>query len=94
MELIQKNMNTLFAQLGEANDDNSIALFIALHGVLNGATQLHEAPCWTASQANFLREALLLDAAWAPVVDELNARLHRIERYGVNKRSYSFFTMA
>ena len=77
MELMEKNMNTLFAQLGEASDDNSIELFIALHGTLTGATRLHEAPCWTASQASFLREALLLDAAWAPVVDELNARLHR-----------------
>jgi hypothetical protein len=77
MELIEKNMNTLFAQLGEANDDTSIALFIELHGTLTGATQLHEAPCWTASQASFLRDALLLDAAWAPVVDELNVRLHR-----------------
>jgi hypothetical protein len=77
MELMEKNMSALFAQLGEASDDNSIALFIALHGTLTGVTQLHEAPCWTASQASFLREALLLDAAWAPVVDELNTRLHR-----------------
>jgi hypothetical protein len=77
MELIDKNMNTLFAQLGEASDDASIELFIELHGSLNGNTQLHEALCWTASQASFLREALLLDAAWAPVVDELNTRLHR-----------------
>jgi hypothetical protein len=77
MELIEKSMSTLFAQLGEASDDISISLFIELHGTLTGATQLHEAPCWTASQASFLREALLLDAAWAPVVDELNVRLHR-----------------
>lgn len=77
MELMEKNMSALFAQLGEASDDTSIALFIELHGTLTGVTQLHEAPCWTASQASFLREALLLDAAWAPVVDELNTRLHR-----------------
>jgi hypothetical protein len=76
MELIEKSLNTLFAQLGEASDDASIALFIGLHGTLTGMTHLHEAPCWTPSQANFLREALLLDAAWAPVVDDLNARLH------------------
>jgi hypothetical protein len=30
------------------------------------------------SQASFLRDALMLDAAWAPVVDELNAKLHQV----------------
>ncbi|PUE10861.1 hypothetical protein B9Z51_00460 [Limnohabitans sp. T6-5] len=76
MELIEKSMKTLFEQLGEASDDASIDRFIAKHGLLDGSTHLHEAPFWTASQASFLREALVLDAAWAPVVDELNARLH------------------
>jgi hypothetical protein len=77
MELIEKNMSTLFAQLGEASDEAGIAHFIALHGSLSGGTHLHEAAFWSASQASFLREALVLDAAWAPVVDELNAKLHR-----------------
>jgi hypothetical protein len=77
MELIDMSMNTLFAQLGEASDDVGIARFIALHGSLDGGMQLHEASFWSASQASFLREALLLDAAWAPVVDALNATLHR-----------------
>lgn len=77
MELINKTMNNLFEQLGEASDDASIALFIQLHGTLAGGTCLHQATCWTAAQASFLKEALVLDAAWAPVVDELNTRLHR-----------------
>ena len=77
MEMIEKNMSTLFAQLGEASDEAGIAHFIALHAALAGATYLHEASYWSVSQAGFLRDATALDAAWAPVVDELNARLHR-----------------
>lgn len=76
MDTIVKSMNTLFQQLGEASDDASIALFIQLHGTLAGSIPLHEAPCWTSAQASFLKEALAQDAAWAPVVDELNSLLH------------------
>jgi hypothetical protein len=78
MELIEKSMSTLFAQLGEASDEDGIALFIERHATLSGGTLLHEATCWSTSQASFLREAILHDAAWAPVVDELNAKLHRV----------------
>jgi hypothetical protein len=77
MELIEKSMGSLFAQLGEASDDAGIAHFIARHGGLAGGTHLHDAPCWSPSQASFLREAVALDGAWSPVVDELNANLHR-----------------
>ena len=76
MELMDKSMSALFAQLGEANDEASIKRFIAKNRRLDGSTPLHEAPFWSASQASFLREALALDAAWAPVVDELNVSLH------------------
>lgn len=76
MEIVTISMRKLFAQLGEANDDLSISRFIQNHGKLAGGTHVHEAPCWTAAQADFLKEALAADAAWAPVVDELNTRLH------------------
>lgn len=76
MEMIVKCMSALFEQLGEASDEASIELFIQRHGTLAGDIPLHKAPCWTAAQACFLREALAQDAAWAPVVDELNTRLH------------------
>jgi hypothetical protein len=78
MELIEKNMSNLFAQLGEATDEVGMANFIKLHGSLPGGTRLHEATFWSTSQASFLRDALVLDAAWAPVVDELNAKLHQV----------------
>lgn len=76
MEMIEKNMTSLFDQLGEPSDEASIARFIAAYGGLAGETPLHKAAFWSASQASFLREAMVLDAAWAPVVDELNAKLH------------------
>jgi hypothetical protein len=76
MEMLEPNMQSLFAQLGEANDDASIARFIAKHGYLPGGTHLHEAPFWSPSQAAFLREAKQQDAEWAPVVDALNTKLH------------------
>jgi hypothetical protein len=53
-----------------------MAQFISLHATLAGGTPLHEARFWSVSQASFLREAIAQDAAWAPVVDELNAKLH------------------
>lgn len=80
MELIEKNMSSLFKQLGERHDDVGITNFIELHGGLPGDTPLHEAVFWSISQANFLREALVQDAAWAPVVDALNAALHAPKR--------------
>jgi hypothetical protein len=76
MELMEKCMTSLFEQLGEASDAVGIARFIELHGGLCGGTQLHEAVFWSASQASFLREARVQDAAWSHVVDELNVTLH------------------
>ncbi len=75
MERPVHNMSNLFAQLGQPNDEAAIARFIESHRPLAEAIQLHEAPFWTASQAGFLREALLQDADWAEVADELNAEL-------------------
>lgn len=70
------DMPSLFAQLGQADDAQAIDCFIATHSPLPGATQLHEAAFWSASQAAFLREAILDDAEWAEVVDALNTELH------------------
>lgn len=76
MELLEPNMHSLFAQLGEPNDDASIRRFIEKNGQLRGHLSLHEACFWTPAQAAFLREAIVQDANWAPVVDALNASLH------------------
>lgn len=76
MEEFVHDMSSLFAQLGLPADAASIAAFIATNGPLDSATPLAEAQFWSASQAAFLKEEIALDAAWAPVIDELNAELH------------------
>ncbi len=77
MELLSPTMNDLFAQLGEPDGTAAIARFMERHGPLDSGTKVHEAACWTPSQAAFLRDATALDANWAPVVDALNVQLHQ-----------------
>lgn len=76
MDTQQKNMQILFEQLGMNGDEASIEAFIAQHYPMSDDLKLSEAPFWTPSQAAFLKEEIVEDAEWAPVVDELNARLH------------------
>lgn len=76
MESPVHSMHKLFAQLGQASDERAIAQFIETWRPLGNDIQLHEADCWTPSQASFLRQALLDDADWAEVVDALNVGLH------------------
>lgn len=80
MERPVHNLSSLFAQLGEPNDEASIARFIETHGPLPDAQRFHEASFWTPSQARFLCESLLNDADWADAADELNMRLHQPHR--------------
>ncbi|MBK7900395.1 MAG: DUF2789 domain-containing protein [Azonexus sp.] len=76
MGSISYDMRNLFSQLGQANDADSIRRFIESKTPMGDAVLLHEAAFWSASQANFLREALLDDAEWASVIDALNSELH------------------
>jgi len=76
MERPVHSMSKLFSQLGQASDEAAIEQFIARHSPLAGGVQLHEADYWTPAQASFLREAILDDADWAEIVDELNSKLH------------------
>lgn len=76
MGSLSYDMSSLFSQLGQANDAGSIQRFIESHTPMGEDVLLHEAPFWTASQASFLREALLDDAEWASVIDALNSELH------------------
>lgn len=75
MERPIHNMSNLFAQLGLANDKEAIAQFIATHHPLAGNVQLHQAHFWSASQADFLCEAIRDDADWAEIADELSVEL-------------------
>ena len=65
----------LFAQLGLGNTPAEIEQFVAQHRPLNNSLQLADAPFWSASQAQFLREEISEDADWAEVVDQLNLML-------------------
>jgi hypothetical protein len=65
----------LFEQLGLGSSDEEIRSFLKAHASLPHEVALPEAPFWTPSQADFLREALMADSDWAEVVDALNAAL-------------------
>ena len=56
--------------------DEEIAEFFETHRGLNKSQHLHEAPYWNESQSAFLKDSILEDAAWAEVIDQLNAELH------------------
>lgn len=64
-------LSELFRQLGLADDKASIEAFIATHRPLPPGMGLADAPFWTPSQAEFLRDVLNDDADWAELVDAL-----------------------
>ncbi len=76
MEPTTHTLSDLFAQLGLDDDPQSIDRFIADNRPLPDTVKLADAPFWTAGQAQFLREELNDDSDWAPMVDQLNVRLH------------------
>lgn len=76
MEQHAHSMNNLFSQLGQPSDDLAIDRFIAANRPMAGATRLHEAAFWNASQSEFLQRAIGDDADWAAVADALNSELH------------------
>jgi hypothetical protein len=76
MERPIHSLSNLFAQLGQPNDEIDIAQFIKSHSPLPAQVRLHEACFWTPSQAAFLKDALMDDADWAEVADQLNKELH------------------
>lgn len=67
----------LFTQLGLPADGDSVRRFIDSHAPLDSAVRIEEAPFWSPAQSALLREALLGDADWAPVVDQLNSALRQ-----------------
>lgn len=68
-------LSELFAQLGLPCAELEIQTFLQTHAPLSPDILLPNAPFWSPEQADFLREALLQDADWAPVVDQLNVAL-------------------
>lgn len=75
MELPNQDMPALFEQLGLDATEEDIERFIATHRLAQDV-KLVDAPFWSDAQSAFLKEQFHRDAEWAPVVDELNVRLH------------------
>lgn len=69
------HFSELFAQLGLANDDRSIAQFLSNYTGRSQGVRLPDAPFWTRSQAAFLRESLSQDSDWTGLVDQLSKAL-------------------
>ena len=76
MESTVHPFSELFAQLGLPDDNDSIQRFIATHSPIADGIRLEDAPFWTTSQSQLLREERRDDADWAMVVDRLNVALH------------------
>jgi len=76
MDTSQHTLHNLFEQLGLPSSDQEIEQFVKTHRLFGDQIPLHEASFWTESQARFLRDEILCDAAWAEVIDELNSLLH------------------
>lgn len=72
------HFHDLFAQLGLPSDAQSIANFLTDHATTVDSLALPDADYWTPSQAAFLREALIEDADWAILVDQLSKALIKV----------------
>lgn len=77
MEAFWHRFSDLFAQLGLPSDVGSIKTFIDSHSPLADSVRLEEAACWSAGQAQLLKEELMKDADWAEVIDQLSLALRR-----------------
>ena len=75
MESPIHRLGDLFRQLGLPDDPAAIENFIATHRPLPAGVALADAPFWTPSQAQFLREEINDDADWAELVDSLGSLL-------------------
>lgn len=75
METPFHRLPDLFRQLGLPDDAAAIDRFIATHRPLPAGVALCEAPFWTPTQAQFLREQIRADADWSELVDALAVRL-------------------
>lgn len=68
-------MSDLFRQLGLPSDDQAMERFILQHQGICQQHALVDAPLWTDSQRDFLKEAIALDSDWAIVAEELSSLL-------------------
>jgi hypothetical protein len=75
MEKYHTTMSDLFEQLGLAGSDEGIVNFISQNKGLRQGVHIEEADFWTRPQAEFIKNALLEDAEWSELIDQLNTRI-------------------
>ncbi len=75
MDRSSHTLPCLFSQLGLDNTRQGIENFLINHRGIADDVPLAKATFWTASQANFLTEAIAEDSDWAEIVDSLDAQL-------------------
>ncbi len=75
MDTTQHSLQQLFQQLGLPDSPEEIRRFVTRHRPLADPVRLADASFWSPAQAQFLREEIAEDAAWAEVVDQLNLML-------------------
>jgi Protein of unknown function (DUF2789) len=68
-------LQTLFCQLGLADDLEQINVFIELHRPLPSNISLTEAYFWNEAQTAFLAEAIEDDSDWCESVNKLDCLL-------------------
>ncbi|ABG41695.1 conserved hypothetical protein [Paraglaciecola sp. T6c] len=75
MENYHTTMGDLFQQLGLGDQEGDVEAFIEEHKGLRQGVHIEDAEFWSKTQAEFIRNALLEDAEWAELIDQLNTRL-------------------
>jgi hypothetical protein len=75
MEKYHKTMSDLFEQLGLASSDEGIVDFISQNKGLRQGLHIEDAELWSRQQADFIKNALLEDAEWVELIDQLNTRI-------------------
>ncbi|WPP01876.1 DUF2789 family protein [Pseudomonas sp. HR96] len=75
------DLKLLFDQLGLDSEGHAIDDFIDAHQ-LPDDIKISEASFWTPTQKKLLADSIRDDGPWAPIVDELNARLHEAPQVG------------
>ncbi|WDE02433.1 DUF2789 family protein [Thalassomonas actiniarum] len=76
MILGHKTMAELFSQLGLANTESEIEIFINSH-TLDQSVSLECAPFLSPWQQEFIKDAWINDSDWSAAIDALNVALRK-----------------
>lgn len=78
MEDLIPTMTRLFDQLGLDSRPDAIRAFLRAHQPLSPEIALHDAPFWSPSQAEFLRQEIQDDSDWSIVIERVNSALRQL----------------